>query len=189
MELFDRPDLIKEWCKGINNIMIGLTEHYHALLRRLGHGQSSSWFQCTCEGKFEAVQVDFAAMISPDQFREFALEDLQEFVSHLDHAIYHLDGTGQLRFLDILAEVRGLDGIQWNPEPPAQDPLKWLDTFRDIRKRGWLLYFNEWECRTVEHAVAIVRSVGPDGLFLTLPTFATAGEAEDAIAAIEKASC
>ena len=50
------------------------------------------------------------------------------------------------------------------------------------------LWVNQWECRTVQQAVAITASVGPDGLFLTLPTFDTETEAHAAIAAIERAT-
>ena len=121
-------------------------------------------------------------------FEEFVLPDLARITGYLDHSLCHLDGTSQLRFLDQLATLPRLNGIQWNPEPCALDPLQWLDTFREIRRRGWLLLLNHLEGRALEQAIAITRAAGPDGLFLSLPMFDTEEEAKAAIKAIERES-
>lgn len=186
--LLDNPEPWVARQREISRFITTAFQYFHAQAEALDGPGSCTWFECWHPGRFEAVQCDFAVFLSPDHFREFVLPDLQDMVNHCDGSLYHLDGTAQLRFLDQLAEVEGLNGIQWNPEPGAQDPTVWLDTFRAIRERGWLLYFNEWECRTVEHAVAITEAVGPDGLFLSLPAFDTPEEAEAAVEAIAAAS-
>jgi hypothetical protein len=106
----------------------------------------------------------------------------------MDYSLYHLDGTCQLRFFDLLATLPRLNGIQWNPEPGNSDPGPWLDTLREIRRRGWCLLVNDSVCNSVEAAEMITREVGPDGLFLSLPAFDTLSEAEAAIERIQKAA-
>ncbi|MEI6073809.1 MAG: hypothetical protein WCS31_18655 [Verrucomicrobiae bacterium] len=188
LDLVERAEEVIAWCAAATEVYIATHDHFFQLLTRLGHGENSSWYESASQTRFEAIQCDAAVMISPDMFEEFVLPDLARMTAYLDRSLYHLDGIGQLRFLEQLATLPRLNGIQWNPEPSSQDPLQWLETFRDIRNRGWLLLFNQWECRTVEQAVAITASVGTDGLFLTLPTFDTEAEAHAAIAAIEQAT-
>jgi len=130
----------------------------------------------------EAVQCDFATMISPAMFERFVVPDLRVMTERLDFSLYHLDGTCQLRFLDLLGTLPRLNGIQWNPEPPAGSPVGWIDALRDIRRRGFSLLV--WVAG-VEEAVALARALGPDGLCLVLPRFKIAEEARAAIRTIE----
>jgi len=187
-DLIERTDEVRAWCAAATEVYISVHDHFYRLLENLGYGENCSWYQCASRTRFEAIQCDAAVMISTDMFEEIALPDLIRITGYLDHSLYHLDGTSQLRFLDQLATLPQLNGIQWNPEPGAQDPMQWLETFHGIRRRGWLLLFNHMECRTVEQAIAITRATGPDGLFLSLPRFDTEEEANAAIKAIERES-
>jgi hypothetical protein len=89
-----------------------------------------------------------------------------------------------MRFLDQLCSLPRLTGIQWNPEPPAGSPVRWLDALREIRRRGLVLHVG---CDTVEEAVVLTKELGPDGLLIILPRFASLGKAEAAIAQVEQA--
>jgi hypothetical protein len=150
-----------------------------------GHGYTQSWLSSLAPGRLEAVQCDFAVMLSPDMFGQFVMPDLQRTVDYFDYALYHLDGVCQLRFIDQLQRLQpALAGIQWNPETTQRDPLPWLDTFRDLRRRGFVLHIF---CKAQE-AEIIARTVGPDGLLLSLPTFDSEADALAAIERIEQAS-
>jgi len=116
------------------------------------------------------------------------MDELTAAATSFDYALYHLDGTCQMRFLDQIAAVPNVRGIQWNPEPGEnriEDP-RWIESFRAIRQRGLLLQFNCWESRTVEQVIAVVRALGPDGLMFALPAFASEGEAVAALERIER---
>jgi hypothetical protein len=82
-----------------------------------------------------------------------------------------------MRFLDLLRQCPRLNGIQWNPEPTAGSPLQWLDVLREIRRRRFSLYIF---C-SVDDAVALVRELGPEGLYLQLPAFNSLADAEAAL--------
>ena len=65
-------------------------------------------------------------MISPHISARFALPSLEYEISCLDHAVYHMDGPGQIRHLDDLLAIPNLHTIQWMPgagQPPA--PRGW----------------------------------------------------------------
>jgi hypothetical protein len=175
---------VRRWSDALTTLYTDAYEHFYRLVADLGYGDTTTWLHVMAEGRFEAVQCDFAVMISPGQFDEFVMPDLRRLTEYLDFSLYHLDGTCQLRFLDLLADLPDLHGIQWNPEPDSGPPTEWLDAFRDIRSRGLSLYVN---CPSVGEAAAVTRALGPDGLFIVLPRFETAAEAEAAIAAVERA--
>ncbi len=182
-DLLEEPEMVRRWCNALTDLYIQSYDHFFRLLSRRGYGESCTWLGAMAEGKMEAVQCDVAVNIAPALFERFVLPDLRRITDYLDYSLYHLDGTCQLRFLDLLRSCPNLTGIQWNPEPSANPPTRWLDAFREIRRRGFSLYVG---C-SVEEAVEITRALGPDGLLFSLPLFETAAEAEAAIARIQKA--
>ncbi len=180
LDMVDRPDTVRAWAAALNTLYIDLYEYYY---QRLGAGASWCFFGPFAEGRSEGVQCDFAVNLSPAMYAEFVAPDLRRVTDYMDFSLYHHDGVCQLRFLDQLAALPKLSGIQWNPETTAGQPTDWLDTFRDIRRRGLVLMIGT----DVAQAVAVTRAIGPDGLFFSLPTFDTEAEARAAIAAIEAA--
>ena len=178
MDMVDRPDTVKAWSAALNTLYIDIYEHYY---QRLGFRESLCFFGPMAEGRSEGVQCDFAVTLSPAMYEEFVLPDLRRVTDYFDFSLYHLDGTCQMRFIDLLRRCPKLTGIQWNPETTARNPLEWFDAFGEIRRRDFCLMI--WA--SVDEAVAITRELGPDGLFLCLPRFETVAEAETAIRRIE----
>jgi hypothetical protein len=183
-DLLEMPEKVVKWCNCVTDLYINAYEHFYRRIRRLGYGgETSSWLRLMAEGRCEAVQCDFAVLISPEMFQKFVLHDLQRLTEYLDYSLYHLDGTCQLRFPDQLAGLPKLNGIQWNPEPTAGSPVDWIDSFKEIRRRNLSLHVG---CRSLDEALLITKELGPDGLMIELPLFDTAAEAESAVQAIAK---
>ncbi len=185
-ELMDRPDDVRRWSSALTRLGMEIYEHFYRFLGARGYTDTASWLAIAAEGRMEAVQCDFAAMLSPAQFREFVMPDLRRMVEYLDFSLYHLDGVEQMRFLDLLREIEGLNGIQWNPQPQhGRELLKWVEAFREIRKRKFSLFI--WCRNEPDTAVTLARELGPDGLYLDLGHFDSVDEAESVIRRIEKA--
>ncbi len=184
LDCIERPDDVRRVSDNLTTLYLDGYDDFYRMLAAWGYPDTSSWLLCMAESKAEAVQCDFAVMLSPAMFERFALPDLRRVTDYMDYSLYHLDGVCQMRFLDLLCTLPKLNGIQWNPEPPAGSPALWLDAFRAIRDRGLALYVT---CNTVDEALVITRSLGPDGLMLVLPRFASRHEAEQAIREIERA--
>jgi len=183
LDLYENPEKVKAWTNAVADVYLDTYDHFYRLIKERGYGDTSSWLQAMSEGRFEAMECDFGVMISPDMFKEFALPILTRFTEYFDNTLYHMDGTSQMRFLDLLSSIPKLNGIQWNPEPSAGSPVKWIDAFKEIRKRKLCLHV--W-CFNVDEAVEITKELGPDGLILVLVPFNSAAEAEEAIKRIER---
>jgi hypothetical protein len=187
-DLIDDPDTVVAWLEPARAYWCDLSRHLTAAARALGHGGGASWLHTWAPGSFEAVQCDAAVLLSQPMFERFVLPELHAAAACYDYTLYHLDGTCQMRFLDQIASVPNIRGIQWNPEPGEnhiEDP-RWIETFRSIRQRGLLLQFNGWESRSVEQILAVVRAIGPDGLMFALPPFSSEAEASAALERIEQ---
>ena len=122
---------------------------------------STSWSDMWSEGRTQTVQCDFCCMISPEHFRKFALPWLEYEISCLDHAVYHMDGPGQVRHLDDLLSLPQLHTIQWVPGAGQAAAPAWLDMLRKIQKAGKSLQV----LVTAEELRAIYQQLAPEKTF------------------------
>lgn len=137
MDLYDRPDLIKEYLNKITNIWQQYYGKFYEIISK-GNCGTSAWTGLWSPGKHYILQCDFSYMISPEMFEEFAYPDLVECCEHLDHPFYHLDGRGQIPHLDILLGMEKLCGIQWIPGDGSGQPEDYPDLLKRIIDAGKL---------------------------------------------------
>lgn len=135
MDVIEQPD---EVLRALRQVDALYRPVYDAVFEagRMQASGSTSWLDLWSEGRTQAIQCDFSCMISPEHFRKFALPSLEYEMSWLDHAVYHMDGPGQIRHLDDLLALPNLHTIQWVPgagQPPAP---AWLDLLQRIQRAG-----------------------------------------------------
>ncbi len=183
-DLVRRPSWVTERTEAITRLITAFYEHFYQLLLDLGHGESSAWFHCMAESRFDCVRCDFSVFLSPTMFDEFAVPELRLQTDYLDHSLFNLDSTCMVRFLRSLATIPGLDGIFWNPEPAQAALGPWVETLRDIRDAGLVV---EVMAADVDEACHVTRELGPDGLLIALPRFSSVDEGHEAIAAMTRA--
>ncbi len=118
--------------------------------------------------------MDELALISPQMFREFFLDDIVAQVNWLDHSLFHLDGPDCIRHLDILLEIPKLNGIQWVPGARYKSMLEWVPLLRKIQQAGKLVQIGV-QANEVE---PLLRELSPKGLMLDTYC-ATEDEAKD----------
>jgi len=99
-------------------------------------GSCNSWFQLWSPKRFMQLQCDFSTMISPEQFAEFVMPELEATVDWLDHSIYHLDGAEQIRHLDMLLSIEKLHGIQWTPVAGQPKTTHYIEVLKKIQNAG-----------------------------------------------------
>ncbi len=184
MRLLEDDGVVHSYAHDFDSLSFSFHRDLVKVLNAKGQYASRSWLNIIAPGTMEAVQCDFGSMISPSMYEEYAMPILRRQTEYYDYSLYHLDGTCQMRFLDLLAELPQLNGIQWNPEP-GQDIQDWIPAYKKIRDYGLSLHFNSWDLKTVDNAIAVLRALGPNGLSLALPTFAKREEAEAALREIE----
>jgi len=165
-DLVDHPEEVKHLISRITELEIRWYQEIYQITQK-GQAGSTCWLGLWSPGKWYPVQCDFANMLSPKMFEEFAIPFITECCQYLDNSIYHLDGKGQIAHLDLLLGLKELDGIQWSvpvvtSDPPHDDPV-WYPYFKRIQKRGKLLYI----LAKPEKVESLISELSPKGLFIS----------------------
>ncbi|MBI4560386.1 MAG: hypothetical protein HY706_22595 [Candidatus Hydrogenedentes bacterium] len=161
-DLVERPGWVKEKLEEINAAFFIAFDDYYEQIKLADGSSAYAYFHLWGLGKTSQVQCDFAAMISPDMYREFVIPPLQRQCAWLDHSLFHLDGPNCISHLDHLLAIEELDAVQWTPgagQPGAGDP-KWYELYRRILNAG----------KSVQ-----ILGVSPDEARQILDTFGGAG--------------
>jgi len=134
MDLYDAPEEVGRLSREIQRAWY---EAYHDLSRVLQPQQGyTHWSGLLSSKPSYIIQCDFSYMIGSSMFREFVLKTLEEDAKRLSHTIYHLDGIGELKHLDDILSIQGLDAVQWVPgdgQPPTD---MWMDVYERIKAAG-----------------------------------------------------
>ena len=69
-------------------------------------------------------------------YREFFTPELTETAGWLDNAVYHLDGMEQIRHLDEILGVDGIQMIQWTQVAGQPPVTEFIPVLRRIQKAG-----------------------------------------------------
>jgi len=99
-------------------------------------GSTHSWMQLWAPGRHLQLQCDYSCMISPEMFEEFVLPELEETSSAFDYCTYHLDGVEQLRHLDMILSVKGINNIQWTRVAGQPKTSENIEALQKIQKAG-----------------------------------------------------
>ena len=119
MDLYDDPDEVLRCVRELQEMWFLYFGKLNAILEGEAQGYSH-WYGMYHERPGYILQSDFSYMISPDMFKTFVAPELSSSADRLDHAVYHMDGIGEIPHLDTLLSVESIKGIQW--VPGAGDP-------------------------------------------------------------------
>jgi hypothetical protein len=179
LDLVHKKHLVKQRVREMTTAYLAFYDFFYDFLVENGYGQSGSWFQVFCEGRFEGVRCDFSVMLSREMFCEFVVPELMQVCDHMDHSLFNMCSVRHARFIDDLAAIPSLDGIFWNPEPYLEGVRDYLPELEKIKDQGMLL---EIVCHRVDDAVLAARTLGPDGLYLLFESrFTSPDQARNAI--------
>ncbi len=177
VDLIDNPDGVlraMKWIDGLYKLVYDAVWDAGMMSAR----GSTSWVDMYSELKTQAVQCDFCYMVSPEHFRRFALPSLEYEMSCLDHAVYHLDGVGELPHLDDLLAIPNLHTIQWLPGAGQPQAPHWIDLLKKIQKAGKSVQV----IVTPDELKAIYKELAPERTFYWVPAgCASQQEAESLI--------
>jgi len=156
------------------------------LVRSPDGSSSYTAFAVWGPGRTAKVQCDFAALMSPRQFRRFVVPSLRRQCAGLGNSVYHLDGPDAIAHVDALMEIDELDALQWTcgaGQPDGASP-RWFPIYDAARRAGKALWIavsdggiDDW----ISGAAGIVDRYGPDALYLHFPLMSEA-EAERLLA-------
>ena len=169
-DLYDYPDEVKAFSKEVTTLWKKSFDKELEIVR--GTGQPyNHWMNIPSEKPWYPLQCDFCYMISPEQFREFILDDLIELVNYMPRSIYHLDGPGELPHLDMLLDIPNLTGIQWT-SGAGNEPLwdeKWFGLYKKIQdKKKNLVLLGGIDENDLKGAERLIKSIDPTGTYISI---------------------
>lgn len=135
MDLIEQPDAVLRAVRQMDALYQPVYDTLYEAGRMAETG-TTSWLAMYSEKRGGATQCDFAYMISPEHFRQFVLPSLEFEIGFLEHAVYHMDGVGQIPHLDDLLAIRNLHTIQWVPGAGQPTAPTWLEMLQKIQKAG-----------------------------------------------------
>lgn len=179
-ELIENPEEIEKRIKQLGDIYFSYYDRFYELVKNEeDQGSAYMVFQIWGPGKTAKLQCDFGAMISPEHFRQFALEGLREQAAKLDNVVYHLDGPDNIKHLDAVLEIEGINAIQWVPGDAGPDgTMEQWDPIYDkaiaAGKSIWVkIYTGEFE-DWIKNADRLVKRYGSSSIFLHFPEMSLA---------------
>ncbi|MDO9542224.1 MAG: hypothetical protein Q7J98_07875 [Kiritimatiellia bacterium] len=175
-DLVDQPEQIK---RAGRQIVAAWLEAYNEAYDYISGYQAGSviWFNMWHPGRCEAIQEDFADLLSPEQYRQFFMQPDREFSRHIDKAMFHLHNT-MTRLQEVTLEMPEIAGTQFRlPYDADRNPVPLntqLDLYRRMHRAGkktWYAALDEADLQT-----AILNS-DPRHLYLIYPDVADAADA------------
>lgn len=164
MDLYDRPVKLKELIELSSRDFPRIFNHFDAMLKEKKQ-LSVSWMNIPSFGKMHIPSCDFSALISTEQFIEYNLPVLRREVSIMDHNIFHLDGKGAARHLDLILEVPEIHAVQWVQGVGDDKPImQWIPLIKRIRSAGKSVVV-DLDKTELEDFIAAME---PEGLFLCI---------------------
>ncbi len=137
--LLDCPGEIHRLLRELEPLYWRVFDALHEKVRDERGGNLFIAFQIWGPGKTLKSQCDFAAMISPAMFEEFVCPALERQCARAGFSVFHLDGPGAIRHLDLLLKVPSLTAVQWtpgHPNPAASDPVWWDSIWKKVYAAG-----------------------------------------------------
>jgi hypothetical protein len=127
---------------------------------------SSSWMCIPVWGRMHIPSCDFAALISTAMFEQYALPVLRREVRTMTHNIFHVDGPGMVKDLDLILSVPEVHAIQWvqgagGPAPIAQ----WIPLVKRNQAQKPVIV-----ALTPPELDDFMAAVRPEGIFLWVET-------------------
>lgn len=165
-DMIENPDRVKQLAELAIADFPTIFDHFDAMLK--AHNQLSvCWLGVPSFGKMHVPSEDFAALISPDFYREFGLPLLRQEVEGMTHNVYHVDGKGVARHLDAILSVPQVHALQWVQGMGDDYPImQWVPFIQELQEKGVPLIVD----LAKEDLEAFIDALDPHGLYLWIAT-------------------
>jgi hypothetical protein len=181
LDLVERPEQVKALLAQVEQDYYAVYDLFYEKLRQSGQ-PITAWINLACDGKYYIPSNDFSAMISTAMFEEFFLPGIRGECQFLEHTIYHLDGPGAIRHLELLLAIPELDAVQFVPTVSDEAVVRWAPLYRRIQAAGKGVHFT-CDIAEIEDVIELLR---PEGLYLLVKNAPSLEAAEAALKKFER---
>lgn len=176
MDLYDDPEGVLALCADIQDAWRAAYADMASVLHPALAGYTD-WSGLLSKKPSYIIQCDFSYMIGSGMFAQFALPTLAKDVQWLTRSIYHLDGIGELKHLDMLLALDKLDAVQWVFGDGQPGTMHWLDIYRRIKGAGKrMMLLGE-----PQEMLSALDALGSKGVYISMTA---AGKRQDAVKAL-----
>jgi hypothetical protein len=161
-DLYDYPDQVQRLADLAIADFEFIYNHFDTLLKK--HGQLSvSWMGIPSYGRMHIPSCDFSALISERFFEDFGLPILQSETKSMSHNIFHVDGSGVAKHLDVILSVPEVHALQWVQGVGDNYPImQWVPLIKDMQARGMPVIVD----LSIDDLNDFIAVMDPEGLFL-----------------------
>jgi len=139
--------------------------NYFDIILKKSNQLSVTWMGIPSFGKMHIPSCDISSLISPEQFEDFVLPALKNEIKPMTHNIFHLDGSGVARHLDMILELPEIDAIQWVQGLGNDLPImQWVPLIKKIQAAGKSVVID----LQVAELDSFMKEVDPRGIYLCL---------------------
>jgi hypothetical protein len=164
LDLLIEPEKVKQLIDISSRDFHMVFDHFDTILKK--HGQPSvTWMGIPSFEKMHIPSCDLGTLISPEQFEEFVLPVLKNEVKPMSHNIFHLDGIGVARHLDMILAIPEINAIQW-VQGMGNDLaiMQWVPLIKKILATGKSVVVD----LKVDELDSFMKEVKPNGIFLCI---------------------
>ncbi|MBE0697802.1 MAG: hypothetical protein IH586_12845 [Anaerolineaceae bacterium] len=161
IDLIEYPAEVKKLLARVEADYFQLYNRFYEKLHAAGQ-PCTSWLPLTADGKYYIPSNDFSIMISTRMYEEFFLPGITRECQHLDHSIYHLDGPGALRHLDLILAIPELDALQWVFGAGNEGYDRWVWVYQKAQAAGKSIHV----ICSLDEVERVMQTLSPRGLFL-----------------------
>lgn len=168
LDIYDNEEHLKQLIDICIRDFQNIYDRFDSLLK--SHNQLSvTWMNIPSFGKMHIPSCDFSDFISCKQFEEFCLPSLLQEVKPMTHNIFHVDGKGVAKHLDMILDVNEIQAIQWVQGVGQDMPImQWLPLIKKVLRKGKSIVLDIKK----QELEGIIDALSPEGLYLCI-------EAED----------
>ena len=160
LDLYDNSAWVKSAVKQVSDALISVHETFFEMIAATGMEGTVNHTGTWASGRTLGVDCDVAVNFSREMFQDYIYPPLREFMSHADYNVYHLDGQGQLRHIDLLLATPELHAIQWVPGAGHEEVSQWFPLLQHIQQHGKSIVV---ACQPGEIA-SVLKHLSPAGL-------------------------
>lgn len=133
--LYDKP---KEVFRLQNEARTAFLDAFKDLENAIGNERQgyTDWSGLYSRDRSYIFQDDFAYMISKDMFEEFAIDDICKLEKEFTNVMYHLDGVGNLKHLDMLLERTNIKAYQWVYGAGQPTARHWMEIYDKLHEKN-----------------------------------------------------
>jgi hypothetical protein len=139
-------------------------DHFDSMLREAKQ-PSGTWINIPCTGRLHIPSCDFSTMISTAHFEQFSLPQLRRELQGMDRCVYHVDGKGVARHLDVILAQPEIQAIQWVQGMGVDWPImQWIPLLKQVLAAGKSVLVDV----PMEELDAFMSHMPREGVFLCL---------------------